>query len=278
MSAAPLAPAPLPPFVHEASAESAGRWLGARAGALVAPPRIGDRLPLAYCCFLRVQPATGLSIHRALGRDPDRGLFGGVCLSGGGLRVGDSVRVGFALEDRRTTASPRGDVTMSTLRAIWRGAGALVDEAVRMIDLPPGPAQPPPPPVHETPAAPLLREMAPITHSQIAWMTVETGDWNPLHLDPGYARVRQFRDVVVPGPLLAALIERELESLAGAPLRRLDLRLRAASHPNERLALHGAAAGPRWRFSVYAIDTEGRHALRATGDAEAADISAGPPA
>jgi hydroxyacyl-ACP dehydratase HTD2-like protein with hotdog domain len=244
----------LPEFDVAVTPDSVARWMIARDGRLPeAQPAPGDAVSLSYLFFLRVQPAVCVSIHAELGRDPDRGLFGGVLYEADrGVRVGDCLSADAQVVERKTVDSPNGEMTLTTLRTVYTRADGetAVIETVRMVDLPPGPARDPAdgPPADESYS--LAADIGPCTPLQLAWMTVETGDLNRLHLDPAYARSRKFPDVVVPGTLLGPLIEQALEGVFEAPLATFDLRFRAASHPGEALRLHTAADGDGVRFEL----------------------------
>ena len=112
---------------------------------------------------------------------------------------------------------------------------------------------------------PLLTTIPALTRNQIAWLTVETGDMNPLHLDAPYARARGFRDVVAPATLISALIEREI---AGAfarqrPIATFDARYHAPTFPDEPIQLFASMAGSVVTFDAYADGI-----LRASGSAQ----------
>jgi len=250
-----------------ATPESVSRWRTGRDARLAAPPAEGEALPLAYFMFLRLQPILGQSIHRLLDRDPDRGLFGGVR-----YQAARPPRVGaqYAAAASVTEKKQAGELTITTLSNRYSEAGALtVEETVRMVDLPAGPPRTPARGPQKSAAYPRLVPLGPITRTQIAWYTVESGDLNPLHFDYSYAASRLYRDVVVPGTLLAALAEREAAAALGAPLVMLDLRLRAASYPGEDLVLHGRVRGAMLDFELYCGDE-----LRAEGTAGAMEKSA----
>jgi hydroxyacyl-ACP dehydratase HTD2-like protein with hotdog domain len=253
----------LPPFTHAVTPESAGRWLAARDGAFAPPPAVGAALPLSYLCFLRVQPAAGISIHQALGRDPRRGLFGGVAYRAERApRVGDVFDSRAEVRERRTVATPRGEMVLTTLEVTHRAAdNATIVETVRMVDLPEGPPQAPTPGPIEATDLPRAADLKPVGAVQTAWMTVETGDMNPLHLDAAYAAERRFPAVVLPGPLMAALIEEAVTRAAGRAPTALSVRLRAASHPGEPLALYARQTAGAFRVHGPAGD------LRAEGEA-----------
>jgi acyl dehydratase len=263
----------LPDFSIHITPESVSRWMVGRDGVLpIHPPKLGDDVPLSYLFFLRSQPAACISIHAELGRDPDRGLFGGVHYDRHrGIKVGDRLDASAAVTERKTVASPRGDMLMTTLVTRWRVQDAdAVTEAVRMIDLPPGPATTP----AAGPAADeaLLPLGTPVSFSrtQIAWLTVETGDLNPLHLDCDYATSRQFPDVVVPGTLIVPVAEQKIAAAAGNALHTLDVRFRAPTFPGEEIIVSAAPDDTRntWQFEV-----SGSGTVRAVGTATfAADI------
>lgn len=248
--------------------ERVGRWLTARDDRIVAPPAHGMEVPLPFLVFLRMQPALGVSIHEWLGRDPERGLYGGVSYSAIRLpRVGETLSATSGVTERRQVPSAMGELTVTTLQTSYHaGRDELVRETVRMIDLPasgrppagPGSASSEP----EAGREPLLAELPGISRRQAAWMTVETGDHNALHVDPVVASRRGFADVVVPAPLLTALIERELAELLGRHPCRLDVRYQAPTLPDAPLALRGHREGVQVSFTL-----SGQGITRATGRA-----------
>jgi acyl dehydratase len=244
----------IPEFTLHARPESVARWATGRDARPSPPPAPGTAIPLSYFVFLRVQPILAVSIHALLERDPDRGLYGGVSYRATRLpRVGEAlVGSGEIIAERRVSTA-RGELTLRTLAMRYRtAAGVVLEETVRLVDLPPGPAQPPARGPARASVAPKIADVAPVTRTQIAWLTVETGDMNPLHLDAAYAATRRYPDVVVPGTLTAALVERELATALGRPLRALDLRLAAACYPEEPLALHAAAHADGLAFELVA--------------------------
>lgn len=258
--------ATLPQFEIEITPEAMCRWLVGRDGALPDRlPRPGDEVPLSYLFFLRGQPATATSMHRLLGRDPDRGIFGGVRYErSASPTVGDRLLATPEVVERRNAASPRGDLVITTLRTRWtRNGEPAVMETVRMIDLPTIAPAPPAEGADPDPALDPTGAPFSFTRSQIAWLTVATGDLNPLHFDREYAAARLFPDVVVPGTLIAPTVERRLAEAAGKPLSVLDIRFRAPTHPDEAVALSTTAQGNVWSFEIVA---EGR--MRAAGTAE----------
>jgi len=254
----------LPEFRVRASVESVARWRIGRDGKLSPPPREGDPVPLAYFVFLRIQPLLGLSIHEHFGRDPDRGLYGGVCYEASRLpRVGEDFVASAVVTSFRELDSLRGRLTFRTLTTDYRDTeGSVLREAVRMIDLPSGPPSKPPQGPTRPPTGQLVSSIPAITRTQIAWLTVETGDINALHLDAYYAEKRHYPHVVVPGTLTVALLERELTRVLGRPLGRIDLRLTAASFPGEDYLLYASPEGDGLTFELYH-----GNALRAEGSA-----------
>lgn len=131
----------VPAFVVAATPEAVARWRFGRDGVIAPPPPQGSPLPLAFLVFLRLQPQHGVSIHHLLDRDPDRGLYGGVTYRTARTpRVGDSFAAAGSVTDRREAAGPRGTMLLRTFETRYAdAAGEVVTEAVRMIDLPPGP-------------------------------------------------------------------------------------------------------------------------------------------
>ncbi len=244
----------IPRFSVPVTPESVGRWTLGRDDALTPPPADGSPVPLAYFVFLRMQPILGLSMHALLQRDPDRGLYGGVTYRAQrSPRVGEVLIATGEVSARREVPAARGTLVMRTLDVQYRNlSGVVVSESVRMIDLPPGPPAPPPRGPETPPAYPKIADLAPVTPTQIAWLTVETGDMNRLHLDRAYAASRLYPDVVVPGTLTAAILERELSRFLGRGLRAFDLRLLAPCFPGEAYALHAGAHADGLAFQLYA--------------------------
>lgn len=249
--------------------ERVGRWLTARDDRITSPPAAGSAVPLPFLVFLRMQPILGLSIHDWLGRDPERGLYGGVSYAARRLpRVGQTLAATSGVTERKRVSSPTGELTITTLRTVYRGAdGEVATETVRMIDLPASAKRPTAPePVAAPTADPLLARWPSISRRQVAWMTVETGDMNPLHVDQAVASRRGFADIVVPAPLLTALVERELAGLLGAHPLRLDVRYQAPTLLGAALALHGRREGAQVGFTL-----SGQGLTRATGRAALTD-------
>lgn len=254
----------LPEFVVTATAESVARWTIGRDGVLAPPPAAGAPLALAYFVFLRMQPLTGVSIHAALGRDPDRGLYGGVAYRAQRTpRVGETFRASSRVVDTREVASARGTLVLRTLETRYAvGGETVVTESVRTVDLPAGPPPAPSSGPRRAPSFAHVAMLAPATATSIAWATVETGDLNPLHLDASYAAARGYPAVVVPGTLIAARAEAALAERLGRALHSFDLRLHAASYPAQAWSLHAEARDGGLAFELFAGDT-----LRAEGRA-----------
>jgi len=244
-------------FGLELSADSAARWLFARDGRWPRPPVAGEPLPMSWAVFLRLQPVLCQRMHDLLGRDPDRGLYGGVLYrSLQPLQVGQRLQARAQVTDRREVDSPRGRLTLTTLTTVYRSDGrAVLEEAVQMVDLPAAPAagtdhraaatpgaRPEPasrPPASTADPATLIGRLeSGFDRTRIAWMTAETGDTNPLHLDRGYAARRGFADVVVPAPLITAWVEQTLVAAQGGrALSLLELRYQGPTLPDQALEL-----------------------------------------
>ena len=257
----------LPPFAIDVTAESVCRWLVGRDGDLPDTlPAAGDPVPMSYLFFLRSQPASARSIHAELGRDPDRGLFGGVLYERhGGVFVGDRLDANAVVTERKIVDSPHGDMQLTTLVNRWTCDGNdAVTETVRMVDLPPGPPSPPAAGPDADTDLEAISTPITFTRKQIAWLTVETGDLNALHLDRSYAESRLFPDVVVPGTLIVPLVEKALQEKTGTPLQRLDARFRAPTFPDEDIVVTAREdSDGSWRFEVC-----GNGQVRAFGKAE----------
>jgi acyl dehydratase len=243
-------------FVLDVTRESVARWTTAREDALARPVKDGARVPMSYFVFLRMQPVLGLSTHEWLGRDPDRGLYGGIVyrVYADGPRVGDRLACSCQVTDRREVPSPRGVLRLTTLTTTYRrGPEVLLTEAVRMVDLPPQPreelAGPSPSSINPPTDPPIATVASGFSRRQVAWMTVETGDLNRLHVDEPYARRRQFKDILVPAPLITAVLEAKLESMFG-PLIGLDARYLAPTHPDEALQIHARRVEGRIDFEL----------------------------
>lgn len=261
-------------FDLEVSSESVASWLIGRDGKLAPQLPRTAAVPLSYLVFLRTQPITGQSIHETLGRDPERGLYGGVRYRATrSLRVGDVLRASGSVVDRREVDTPRGRLTISTLSMAYSDESEIVaEESVRMIDLPapssapsetsqPAPALSPVGLQPDLPGYDRMALVAPITRRQVSWMTVATGDINELHFDAEYARRRGYADIVVPAPLLSALIERELTEALASPVGELDLRYQAPTYPGETLDIRARQHGATVDLKVFIGQTckiEGR--------------------
>jgi len=253
------------------SAEALNRWKIGRDGVIGAPPSPTERVPLSYLVFMRAQPIAGVNFHELLGRDPDRGLYGGVTYRElAPLRLGQTLQAASAVQGRKLIQTPRGELTVTTFVTQYACDGvAHASESVRMIDTPQASpsneSKPPAPAAACAPAHPLLARIAPITHRQVAWLTVETGDINALHLDAPYAARRGFVDVVVPATLITSLIERELEAALSRHAVELDVRYSAPSYPGDAFELYATVTGDTLVFQAL-VGTS----LRAEGKARMA--------
>jgi len=226
------------------SAESLNRWKIGRDGVIGAPPSRTERVPLSYLVFMRAQPILGVNFHELLGRDPDRGLYGGVTYRElAPIKLGQTLQATSAVHSRKVVPSPRGELTITTFVTQYACDGvAHASESVRMIDTPPAnpsiESKSVLPATVCKPTHPLLTTIPPITHRQVAWLTVETGDINALHLDAPYAARRGFPDVVVPATLITSLVEREIETVLSRHVQELDVRYSAPSYPGDAFDLY----------------------------------------
>jgi acyl dehydratase len=250
------ADAPPVEFGIELTPEALVRWRIGRDGHIAPPPAAGDRVPLSYLVFLRAQPVLGVDFRELLGRDPDRGLYGGVSYRQlRPLAIGQRLQARSVVTSRREVDSPRGRLVITTLLTIYRHQGEdHATEEVRMIDLPPAPDAPPPAqePARHASAHPLLATAPAVTRSQVAWLTVETGDTNALHLDARYAASRHYPDVVVPATLITSVLEREIEVATRARIVALDVRYLAPSHPGDAFAIQATREGDELAFEAVA--------------------------
>jgi len=261
------------------SAEAFSRWKIGRDGVIGQPPATGARIPLSYLVFMRAQPILGVNFHELLDRDPDRGLYGGVTYRAHRpLLVGQTLQARSEVQGRKVVETPRGPLTITTFLTTYCCEGVVhATESVRMIDTPPAPPAPVGTVAHVPPAAPaavcepkypLLARIAPITCRQVAWLTVETGDINALHLDAAYAARRGYPDVVLPATLITALLEREIEAAFGRHALEVDVRYSAPSYPGEAIDLHASISEDEVSFQALVgtgLRAEGRARLAAHG-------------
>jgi acyl dehydratase len=77
-------------------------------------------------------------------------------------------------------------------------------------------------------AAVAARSFGPFSHDDLRRYAEASGDLNPLHLDPGFARQAGFDDVIVHGMLGMAVLGRMVtDCLADRPLKRFRARFRS---------------------------------------------------
>lgn len=249
-------------FDVDVTAESEARWRMARDGTIAQGSH--KTLPLSYFVFLRAQPILGRSIHAMLGRDPDRGLYGGARYRlQRRPQIGMRLTAQSAVRDRKQVETERGIITITTLDTTYHHSSeTCLIETVRMIDLPLAPAAGASRAVGPEPteALPKLIDVPPFARRQMSWMAVETGDMNHLHFDPVYARGRGFKDVVVPAPLITAKLEQLISRHADHPVTELDIRFHAPTFPDEPLVLHGHVENEGVAFELVGDGT-----LRAAG-------------
>jgi acyl dehydratase len=115
---------------------------------------------------------------------------------------------------------------------------------VRKPDKPGGPAEPPGEEHEVVPAEDLPRRYAAVS-----------GDDNPIHLDPEFARSVGFRGVILHGLCTLALAVR----LLPRPLRELSVRFAKPAYPGERLTVRIWRAGGEGMFD--AVNAAGEQVL-----------------
>jgi acyl dehydratase len=77
-----------------------------------------------------------------------------------------------------------------------------------------------------------------VTRVQIARYAGAVGDFNPIHVDEGFARAAGMPSVIAHGPLTLTLAIDALVAQVGADaLRRFDARLRAPVVPGDALTV-----------------------------------------
>jgi len=120
-------------------------------------------------------------------------------------------------------------------------------------------------------------ETGPISREMLAAYAEASGDLNPLHLDPAFARQAGFADVIVHGMLGMALLGRLLSSqFADRALLKFDARFSAILPVNTSLrcrarladAVDGQPDDGHLRLALDAIDPAGTVII--TGSAELA--------
>jgi acyl dehydratase len=122
-------------------------------------------------------------------------------------------------------------------------------------------------------------ETGPISREMLAAYAEASGDLNPLHLDPAFARQAGFADVIVHGMLGMALLGRLLSSqFADRALLKFDARFSAILPVNTSLrcrarladAVDGQPDDGHLRLALDAIDPAGTVII--TGSAELAAV------
>lgn len=113
-------------------------------------------------------------------------------------------------------------------------------------------------------AAPLAAfDCPPFSREQLAAYAAASGDSNPLHLDPAFAKQAGFDDVIVHGMLGMAQLGRLLEErFADRPLLKFDARFAAVLPVGRSLRCvarqaDGAAGADHLRLNVEALDPAG---------------------
>jgi 3-hydroxybutyryl-CoA dehydratase len=87
---------------------------------------------------------------------------------------------------------------------------------------------------------PPVREIGPITQTDIVRFAGAGGDFNPLHHDPSFAAVAGFRSVIAMGQLQAGILAAYLSDWLGVEyLRDYEARFVAPVYPGDVLVLSG---------------------------------------
>jgi acyl dehydratase len=95
----------------------------------------------------------------------------------------------------------------------------------------------------------------PISREALATYAEASGDLNPLHLDPAFARKAGFEDVIVHGMLSMAIVARMLlESFPAAVLTNLSARFVGTVPVNESLSC--TASLDSFEFGVATLSLE----------------------
>jgi hydroxyacyl-ACP dehydratase HTD2-like protein with hotdog domain len=201
-----------------------------RDGNLHPIPEPGTPAPWSFFTFLRQQLACGKTVHELTNRDPERGLAGGVAYRGDQLAVGDVVEGSSRFASQRTVHRGAGALVVTEVETRWRAGGSELVETVTMLDQFGTTAR-----AAKDRVAAGGEPLGAVSRVQIGWFTAATEDLQPLHHDPAFAAVRGFDDVLVPGTLLVAKVEKALR--ARGALTALTARFVAPVYPNVELEL-----------------------------------------
>jgi 3-hydroxybutyryl-CoA dehydratase len=106
----------------------------------------------------------------------------------------------------------------------------------------------------ETEVAPLSRKL---TQAGIDRYAVASGDHNPIHIDPAFARTTPLGGTIAHGMLVLATIAEMMTAAFGeAWLRsgKLDVRFRAPARPGDTITAHAQPAGKSEGSSRYKVE------------------------
>jgi acyl dehydratase len=117
---------------------------------------------------------------------------------------------------------------------------------------------------------------APVTHNQLVRYSGASGDFNPLHTDPEFARQAGLENVIAHGMLIVGFVGRMIDGYAGpGALRRFGVRFRSMTYLNDVITCTGrviekieVGGEARIRCQVQAADQSGD--VKVTGSFEAA--------
>lgn len=108
-------------------------------------------------------------------------------------------------------------------------------------------------------------ELGPLTPELFAQYAAASGDHNPLHTDPAFARAAGLDGVIAHGMLVMGLLGRLADGLAGpGSLRDFRVRFKAPTRPGETLRCGGAVTAAYERDGRTVVEAE----LWARGDGE----------
>lgn len=119
---------------------------------------------------------------------------------------------------------------------------------------------------HPTTGAALAElTVGPLAPALFAQYAAASGDHNPLHTDPAFARAAGLDGVIAHGMLVMGLLGRLADSLAGpGALRDFSVRFKAPTRPGETVRCGGSVVAVSERAGVVTLEAE----LWARGDGE----------
>ncbi|MCU0492595.1 MAG: MaoC family dehydratase [Chloroflexaceae bacterium] len=118
--------------------------------------------------------------------------------------------------------------------------------------------------------------LPPVTHNQLVRYSGASGDYNPLHTDPSFARQAGLPDVIAHGMLVMGMLGRMATDLAGpGQVRRFGVRFTGKTELGDIMTCSGVVAEKReengerrMRCTVQAANQRGE--VKASGSFEVA--------